>query len=104
MQLTELEQAKDSPIKSVMDKLSSARAEANSLKEQLAATKHDADVYQKENQRLQKVLYISSSAARMQSACAAQYKQIKTESGGTCLMHLGFTWRVSHNLACCWPL
>lgn len=81
-----------------MDKLSSARAEANSLKEQLAATKHDADVYQKENQRLQKVLYISSSAAWMQSACAAQYKQIKPEAGGTCLMHLVPLLGESHTL------
>ena len=54
-QLDELKQAKDSPIKSVMDKLASARTEASSLSEQLAVSKHGAEIHQKENQRLQKV-------------------------------------------------
>jgi len=46
---------KDSPIKTVMEKLSSARSEASLLSEQLAAAKHDAEVQQKENLKLQKV-------------------------------------------------
>lgn len=55
LQLDELKQAKDSPIKSVMDKLSTARSEASSLTEQLSTSKRDADLQHQENQRLQKV-------------------------------------------------
>lgn len=55
LQLDELKQVKDSPIKTVMEKLSSARSEASSLSEQLAAAKRDNEVQQKENLKLQKV-------------------------------------------------
>lgn len=55
LQLDELKQVKDSPIKTVMEKLSSARSEASSLSEQLAAARHDAEVQHKENLKLQKV-------------------------------------------------
>ncbi len=55
LQLDELKQVKDSPIKTVMEKLSSARSKASSLSEQLAAAKHDAEVQHKENLKLQKV-------------------------------------------------
>ena len=38
-----------------MEKLSSARSEASSLSEQLAAAKRDAEVQHKENLKVQKV-------------------------------------------------
>ena len=46
---------KDSPIQSILEKLSSARSEASTLSEQLAAAKHDLEVEHKENLKLQKV-------------------------------------------------
>jgi len=55
LQLDELKQVKDSPIKTVMEKLSNARSEASSLSEQLAAAKRDNEVQHKENLKLQKV-------------------------------------------------
>jgi len=59
LQLEELKQVKDSPIKSVMEKLSSARSEASSLSEQLAEAKHDGEVEHKEKLKLQKVCILS---------------------------------------------
>ena len=76
-----------------MDKLSGARTEASSLKEQLAASKHDVDIYQKENQRLQKVLYSSDSAAQMH---AAQYKQADRGFSDICLMRVVNLCEESH--------
>ena len=55
LQLEELKQVRDSPIKTVMEKLSSARSEASSLCEQLAAAKRDNEMQHKENLKLQKV-------------------------------------------------
>lgn len=55
---------KDSPIKIVMEKLSSARSEASSLSEQLATAKHDAEVQHKENLKLQKVTVQDSDCLR----------------------------------------
>lgn len=60
-----MKQVKDSPIKSVMDKLSSARSEASLLSDQLTTAKHDAEVQHKENLKLQKV----SVAYSFQFAC-----------------------------------
>lgn len=56
LQLEELKQVRDSPIKTVMEKLSSARSEASSLCEQLAAAKRDNEMQHKENLKLQKVI------------------------------------------------
>lgn len=69
-----MKQVKDSPIKSVMDKLSSARSEASSLSDQLTTAKHDAEVQHKENLKLQKVSFAHSFLSScIESVWSAEY-------------------------------
>lgn len=55
LQLDEMKKGKDSPIQSILEKLSTARSEASSLSEQLAAAKHNVETEHKEKLKLQKV-------------------------------------------------
>ncbi|KAL0031206.1 hypothetical protein WJX77_009499 [Trebouxia sp. C0004] len=80
-QLDELKQVKDSPVKTVMEKLSSARSEASSLSEQLAAAKHDAEVQHKENLKLQKSL--SEHSAAHQQAVDAVKKDLDSQKAAS---------------------
>lgn len=55
MQVVELKEVKDSSTHDILERLSSARSEANSLSEQLAVAKRSAEAEHKENLKLQKV-------------------------------------------------